>query len=196
MAKKELQLAPLKAQVTKVVESAQEITIKTADDMASAVDILGKVKDIGKKITAQKETITKPLNEALKNARALFKPLEEQWEEAEKVIKYKMVKYQTLEEAKAEKKLEQIEARVEAGTLSFDKAVAKMEDLEPETKVSTEDFSLKFRIDKKVEIIDEKLIPREYLVPDMVLIRKEVLAGKEIAGTRIVEVKTPVSSRI
>mgnify|MGYP001580527221 CR=1 FL=1 len=196
MVKKELQLAPLKAQVSRVGELAQAIVIKTPDDMSVAVDILGKVKDIGKKITVQKETITKPLNEALKNARALFKPLEDSYEEMEKTIKYKMVKYQTLSEAKAEKKINRIESKIEEGSLSFEKGVEKMSNLEPESKVETDSFSLTFRITKTVEITDEKLIPREYLVPDMVLIRKDALAGKEIAGVRIVEVKTPVSSKL
>lgn len=194
--KKELQLAPLKAQVTKVVESAQAITIKTADDMVIAVDILGKVKEIGKKITAQKETITKPLSEALKNARNLFRPLEDQWEEAENVIKQKMVKYQTLQETKAETKIENIEKKIEEGKMSFEEGVAKMENLEPERKVQTESFGLTFRETRTMEITDQSLVPDEYWVINEVLLRKDVLAGKEVPGTKIVIVKTPVSAKL
>ena len=193
---KKLQLAPLKAQVSRVGELAQAIVIKTADDMNIAVDILGKVKDIGRKITAQKETITKPLSEALKNARVLFAPLEAQWEEAEKTIKYKMVKYQTLSEAKAEKKIEQIETKIEEGKISFEKGVAKMENLEPGSKVETDSFSLKFREDRKMEIIDASLVPDEYWVINEIALRKDVLAGKEVPGAKIVIVKTPVSGKL
>ena len=189
MAKKEQSLVLLKKQ-SATIETA--LAIKTKEDFVLAVDQLGKVKTFLKSVQEKKKEVMESINFLL----LPLQTMEKRAKEIEKDIKDKMSAWQTAQEAKAEKKLEQIEARVEAGTLSFDKAVAKMEDLEPETKVSTEDFSLKFRITKTVEIVDEKLIPREYLVPDMVLIRREVLAGKEIAGVRIVEVKTPVSTRI
>lgn len=196
MVKKELQLAPLKAQVTKVATAAEMVIIKTNEDMIRAVDILGKIKDAGKKITAEKEKITKPLSEALKNARALFAPLEAQWEEAEKTIKYKMVKYQTLSEAKAEKKIETIEKKIEEGKISFEQGIEKIAGIEPGSTVETDSFSLTFREDRKMEIIDASLIPDEYWQIDEVKLRKDVLAGKEVPGAKIVIVKTPVSGKL
>ena len=40
---------------------------------------------------------------------------------------------------------------------------------------------------KKVRISDEALLPRQYLVPDMVAIRKDALAGVSIAGVEVYE---------
>ena len=196
MIKKKQSLAPLKAQVSKVVSSAEMVVIKTQEDMAQAVDILGQIKTIGKKITEQKEKITKPLAEALKNARLLFKPLEEQWEEAEKTIKYKMVKYQTLTEAKAAEKIEKIEEKIESGEISFEQGIKKIDGLEPEQSIATEDFSLKFREDKKMVITDASLVPDEFWIIDEVKLRRDVLSGKEVPGTKIEIIKTPVSGRV
>lgn len=54
-------------------------------------------------ITSKKETITRPLNEALKNARAFFAPLEKEWGEAERIVKSKMIGWQNEQITKAAK---------------------------------------------------------------------------------------------
>ena len=45
------------------------------------------MKQLGEKVTTRKEEITKPMNEFLKSARALFKPLEQMCAEAESTVK-------------------------------------------------------------------------------------------------------------
>src|SRR5574343_46772 len=116
------ELAPNKVQISKAEQAATALQIKTADDLTDATSLLGKIKSVGKMITDKKESITKPLNLALKNARAFFAPIEEQYEKAEKIVKDKMVAYQTAEMAKAQKKTEVIEQKVEQGKMGFDKA--------------------------------------------------------------------------
>ena len=81
-------------EVEKVVHPLQSIVtqlvISNADDFEVAVELGGQVKKASKFITEKKELITKPLNEALKNARAMFKPFEDNIEAVEKELKGKM----------------------------------------------------------------------------------------------------------
>jgi hypothetical protein len=181
------ELVPIKAQVTKAEAAANSLQVKTADDLTAATELLGKIKTVGKLITGKKESITKPLNEALKNARAFFAPLEQSWWNAEKIVKDKMIVYQNAELAKAAKKTEVIEKQVESGKMSFDKAADKIEAITPQKNVTTDAGAAQFRTVKEVVIEDESKLPREYLVPDMVKIRKVALAGIAIAGVKVVE---------
>src|SRR3990167_7710196 len=76
-------------EVALVVKNAQELQVNTYEQVMDAADILFDVKSIGEKITERKEEITKPMNEALKSARAFFKPFENPYTEAEKIVKDK-----------------------------------------------------------------------------------------------------------
>ena len=166
------ELAVVKTQVNKSISTAQQLTIKTKEDLEGATVVLSKIKSVGKLIQQKKESITKPLNEALKNARDLFRPLEESWEEAERIVKQKMVVFQVAEEKK------------------FEQASVKLEKIDkPETQIG----NTIFKTIKKVIIKDEAKLPREYLLPNEVLIRKDALAGKEIAGVEVIEEKIVAS---
>ena len=189
-AKLSQELAPIKIQVSKAEAAADAIQVKTVDDLTAATELLGKIKTVGKMITSKKETITKPLNEALKNARAFFAPLEKQWWEAERIVKDKMISYQNKELAKADKKTEVIEQKVEAGKMSFDKAAEKIEAVTPQKNVTTDAGAAQFRTVRRVVVNDETLVPREYLMLDMVKIRKVALAGVNIAGVSVGEEHT------
>ena len=184
------ELAVIKTQVSKAVITAQQLQIKTKEELEGATSILSKIKAVGRLIQEKKESITKPLNEALKNARDLFRPLEVQWSEAEGIVKQKMVAFQISEEKKVEKKEEKIAEKVDNGKISFEQATTKIEKIErPENQVG----NTTFKTIKKVVIEDEIKLPREYLIPDEVKIRKDALAGIEIAGVKIVEEKIVAS---
>src|SRR3990167_3914142 len=185
------ELAVIKTQVSKAVITAQQLQIKTKEELEGATSILSKIKAVGRLIQEKKESITKPLNEALKNARDLFRPLEAQWSEAEGIVKQKMVAFQISEEKKVEKKEEKIAEKVDTGKISFEQAATKIEKIErPENQVG----NTTFKTIKKVVIEDATKLPREYLIPDEVKIRKDALAGIEIAGVKIIEEKI-VSSK-
>src|SRR3990167_1280063 len=92
------ELAVVKTQVSKAVITAQQLQIKTKEELEGATSILSKIKAVGRLIQEKKESITKPLNEALKNARDLFRPLEAQWSEAEGIVKQKIAGFKIIEE--------------------------------------------------------------------------------------------------
>jgi LysM repeat protein len=188
-------LAPIKTEITRVESYASALEIKTETQLKEATNELAIVKTIQKQLTEKKEGITKPLMTALKNVRAIFAPLEAKTTAAEQIIKSKMIRYQEIVAAKAQKKADKIAADVEAGKIGFDEGVAKQAKIaEPPKTVSTENGQITYRIVKKVVVEDPALLPREYLVPDFVKIRADALAGKQIAGVKIVEEKV-VSAR-
>jgi len=181
------ELAPIQANVSKAEQAATQLSIKTDEDNNKASELLIKIKTVGKQIKDAKEKITKPANEILKNARAFFSPMEKQFDNAEFIVKGKMGEYKMAQDAKALKETQKIEAKVEAGKMSFEKAAEKIEAVTPQKSVETKSGGVQYRTIKEVILEDESKLPREYLVPDMVKIRKVALAGVEIAGVKVVD---------
>jgi len=183
-----------KKKTSKALVLAEGLKIKNQESLTKAVELLSNIKKVGKLIKASKEKITKPANEILKNARDMFRPVEDQYKEAERIVKFKMVEFNTKEEVKAEKKEEKILAKVEDGQISSEKASEKIENLAPEKTVQSKAGNIRFKTIKEVVIQDESKIPRNYLMPNMVKIRKDALDGQEIAGVKVVEKKIVASS--
>lgn len=183
-------LAPIKIEIERVASYTTALEIKNEQHLKVATDELAVVKTIQKQLLDKKEGITKPLMTALRNVRAIFAPLEAKVAEAEQTIKRKMLAYQDAAATKAARKADKIAADVDAGKITFDEGVAKRAKIsEPAKTVSTDGGQITYRIVKKVVIENADLLPREYLIPDEARIRKDALAGKEIAGVKIVEEK-------
>jgi len=176
----------LKAQVSKLETKANSITITNQEEQTDAIDIVSKLKDTYSQIKEKKEQITKPLNEALKNARNLFAPIEEQFKTAEAIIKGKLLAYAQKVNAEAQAKEQKIADRVEKGTLKLDTAEKKLDEIERVEQTTHGNVgSVSIKTIKKVRITNEALLPREYLVPDEVKIRRDALGGKVIPGVEV-----------
>lgn len=169
-------LAPLKAQVSKLENKANEITITTAEENASATELKAKLNETKKQIKDRKEEITKPLNAALKSARDLFAPIEESFEKAERILAGKLIAYKQKVEADARLAEERIAARVEKGTLKLSTAERKIEEIEKVEKTTLTPYGqVQFRKIPQMRILDENLIPDEFWVVDMVALRRAVV---------------------
>lgn len=198
---KEIQIMPpakemseIKSQVSLIQKAANDLEVNSKDDMATAADLLHNVKAVETFITDRKESITRPMMTALASIRDLFKPLELAHVEAKKVIKAKMLAYQIEEDERIEKKKAQIAKRVEKGTMKVETATDKLEDLgdtSPKAVGSVGKASI--RVVKKVRIVDEQSIPREYMVPDLQAITEAILRqGAIIPGVETYEEKSIV----
>ena len=182
------ELVPLKAQVTKFETQASAVTITNDEEYKGTVDLVSRLKETGSKIKNIKESITQPLNEALNNARALFKPIEMQFANAEAIVKTKLLDYKRRIDAEAREAEAKIAARVEKGTMRLDTAEKKLDSIERvDTTTRGKIGEVQVRKVRKVRIVDAAALPREYLIPDEVLIRKDALGGKQIAGVEVWE---------
>jgi len=180
------ELTALKGRVSKLETQANAVTISTQEDYTAAVDLVSRLKDAGSKIKASKESVTKPLNEALRNTRELFAPIEEQFAKAEAIVKTKLLDYKRKIDAEARVAEAKIAARVENGTMRLDTAERKLDAVERvENTTRGKVGEVQVRVIKKVRIVDAAVLPREYLIPDEVAIRRDALGGKTIAGVEV-----------
>ena len=61
----------VRAQVTKAASIVDNLNVKNAETLASAIEIRGRLHTLAKTIKDRKEAITKPINLALKEVRSL-----------------------------------------------------------------------------------------------------------------------------
>jgi hypothetical protein len=180
----EKELVEIKTRISGVQEVANSLIVQNQEDLDSAGDFLKQISNTEKIITQKKQEITKPLMASLAKVRDLFKPLEHSLSKAKEVIKSKMLDYTIEEEEKAEKKKEAIAKKVETGKMSLNSALEKLEAIQsPKTNTRTE---LKF----SVENID--LIPKEYFILNIELVKKDVKNGVEIPGIKVYQEKKVV----
>jgi hypothetical protein len=188
----------LEKKIVPFVNKYATIVIKDMKDMQNAATVLSRLNQYNDKLEEERLKVTTPLNEALKAARALFKPLETKLETSIAFIRMAMSTYQTEANRLAKVEEEKIAVRVAPGkgNLSFDTASRKIEAIDrPEGKVSTDEGSVQFITRKKFEVVDIALLPKEYIVSNDVAIRKAMLEGKELPGVRYYEVQEPRNMR-
>lgn len=163
--------------------------------MSSASDLLKDLKTVEKAIVERKQEITKPLMSALSSARDLFLPLEKGYKNSKEVINTKMIGYSDRKDEEVEKEISRVERRVLKGTMKNETAIQKLEEV-GEVKKSFAGARSKtvFKKDKQFKIVDESLIPREYLTPDTKKIKKAVIIGNDtISGVEVYIDKSIVS---
>ena len=106
-----------------------------------------------------------------------------------------MLAYTIEENDRIEKEQDRIAARVSRGTMRADTAAGKLEVLGETGKGSEGEVGKSsIREVKKIRIVDEFAIPREYLIPNMTLITESILRkGVVISGVEIYVEKSIVS---
>lgn len=166
---------------TDAISKSSIFKITSQDKLQQANKGLSELKVFKGFIKENKDKIVKPLSLALKNARDLFRPIEEKIDNAEQSVKTEILSYKRIVDEAIEKQKEKIEEKVEQGKTTFDKASQQME------KVETKTEGFKTRKIREVEIVNELAIPHKYWELNMISIRKDALAGKEISGVKVVE---------
>ena len=177
------EIAPIKARVTRMEGAVLALRINNEKTLNEAVKILSGIKDVARQVKEKKEEITKPLNAALVAARALFRPMEAQCEEAERQVKHDIVVYNVELEAARTLKEAELAARVEAGTLKVETAAKKLEAVPTAiTHHEAEKGEITIRKVKKFKVVDLSKLPIEYHLPDETAIRRIMNAGTELPG--------------
>lgn len=183
-------------------KSANALKITGPADMEQATELLGSIKKMQKHLKTQETDAKKPYAELVKGIIAAFKPVNYQLTTAEDIIKGKVIKFRREEAAKAEAKKEKIEARVGEGTgkLKVQTAINQIAEVDANKSAAhtnTATSSMTVRMVKKLNITDEALIPREFLVVDATKVRaaafkihdliKEGVTVAQIPGVEVVE---------
>ncbi len=166
--------AEAKQSVLSAQQQANLLKVTNPDQAQDASDLLRVIKTYHKNLIERKEEMTRPLMKSLASIRDLFKPLESDLTDAEKTTKSKLLAYQIEEEERVAKETAKIEARVEKGT----KKVGGIQ-----TRTLT-----------KVRVMDETMIPREYMIPNMPKITEAILhQNVDVPGVEKYEEKSLAS---
>ena len=187
------ELEVIKKDVNAVALVANQISIVDDASMLTAGELRKKLKTVGKMVEEKKQAITRPLNEALKNVRAMFSPIEDMYAQAESIVSGKMIKYQNdveekrrKAELKAQEELLKAQKDLDKGKIDevqatkIETRVEKKLEAVPEAIKKSEDFHT--REVQKFRIVNEAKIPKDYWMLDEVKIRKAMMAGIAIAG--------------
>lgn len=163
---KNKELQEIKTQVSTVQQSAMSLVVENKEDMAKVADLRHNVTQAQKFILSRKEEITRPLMKSLASIRDLFVPLESSLKNAKSIIDEKVKAWDVEETNRIETQQAKLASKVASGYMKAETAAGKLETLGEVSKM-TEGSTGKmiFRSVPKVRIIDETLIPREYMVP-------------------------------
>lgn len=169
-------------------EQIEEAVVKTDDDAKEATNIAKQIKELRLVVEKEKDEYIKPAKEIQNKAKAQYDPVINLCKALEKNITGKATEFILAQRKAIEEKQRKIAERAQSGRIKESTAIKQMEDLgEAKKTVQSEKGQIRVAEYDDIEIKDESLIPREYLVPDTVRIRKAVLGGQEIPG--VIKVK-------
>jgi len=169
----------LKNQVVRI-EKNVGFKISSIKKLEEANSAMVEVKEIKKIVAHKKAGIIKPLTLAMKNSRALFKPVEDKLKNVEEALKKGILDYKKKVDIEIKVRQDKIVEMVEKGETTFEKGSEKME------KTITKTQKFKIRKTRDIEIINEGKIPQEYWVLDNVKLRKDVLTGVNVPGVKVI----------
>jgi hypothetical protein len=192
------EIAVLEKQVLPLVAQAQAQQITSREDMKTATTVLSELGRYYDTVVAKREEITTPMNLALKNARAMFDPIEKPAKAAMQTLRTRMAEYQTAQTEAAEQAAEKLAARIQPGKghLTMETAMRKADAIaKPDEVISTESGQLKFRKQPTLEITDLDLIPAEYWLVDEAKLFQALKDGNEVLGAKIGYKMVPINTR-
>ena len=156
------------------------IKVNSQPTLDQAKSSLTQVKEIKKIVQEKKDSVVKPLNEALKNTRALFKPIEDKVDVIETYLKGEVLRYNTKLLQEQRKREEEAQSKIEAGA-TFKEATKLVANTEKKID------AIPTRKIKRLKIVDASKIERQFLVPDEQAIKEALLAGIKVSGCELVE---------
>lgn len=187
-------LSTHKTLATKDANEAVKLVISNDAEYEKASDILVRVKGHLRDVTTQKKKITDPMNLALKETRALFKPIEDKLESAKSTITKGMLDFRAEQRREAEAKEAELQAAVDSGEMDMDDALAEMPTETQDKTTYGKKGTTTVRIIKDIEITDKAAIPQQYWVLDTAAVRRDALgntaqgiAPMQIPGVKVIE---------
>ncbi len=189
MKKTDNKIAIIEKEISEV--KLNSLKIKDEKSLYLSVEWLSKCNKMLDNVIEQKKKLTDPLNQALKEVRLRYKPIETRLELMIIDIKAKQSSYQ--QKALETQKLHEIDItnRLLGGNLILEQAVAKLDSVKTPNKVSTNDGKVSFIPIKRFEVMDIILLSEvnrgQYILPNEPLIREAMKQGIELAGVRYYE---------
>ena len=191
-------IAIIEKQLTPTLKEVEELDVVDEKSEIEASELLSKLNLVGDAMKEKKAKVYDPAWATIVAIRAEWKPKETILENAIAAVRAKLSKYRTAAKAKADAEEAKIAARIAPGkgNLSIETGVKKIEEIDrPAAAVTTNAGMVKYKTVQKFEVIDMKLLPLEYHLPNEVAIRKMMLAGQKLEGVRYFEEQIPQNFR-
>jgi len=169
----DVKVATAKQALAVLQSQVEALVITTPDEYNVMAEYLSHVKLKDEELQGYEDAIIVPANLAIKNTKALFAPAHNLAKAIESIGKQAMKAF----DDEADKKKVQAVQAFSTGRIKEETMVAKVQ------AVSFVRTASKTRKVWKMAIVDEALIPREYLVPDTTKITNALRAGLKVEGT-------------
>ena len=167
-------IVQIRATIAKFAEYGDAITmirdlpVTNDAEAAFASEGVQQLKEWHAELEAKRTSITKPINEGLRRLNEEFRPAKRDLEEAERIVKARIAGYLA---DKQRRNAAAIEAAASAATAEqAEQALATVSPVEAPKGTSV-------RYQWVAEVVDESVLPREYLTPNMAKIVDAVRAS-------------------
>jgi hypothetical protein len=166
------------------------MVIQNVDDYKKALEYLLSLSVIKLELDSKRQFFSKPLYDQMRRVNAYFDKYLKPIEEADKILRQKIVQYRALKWEEFKQQEKEIYERIKNELNSADlPPVVVTPTLAKNEVVSGGEIN--FRVVKKWTIEDETKLPREYLKPDEKKIAEAVKKGEEIPGVKIYTEEEP-----
>lgn len=172
-------LKSIEREAAPIIKQLSKVTIIDNVTFDKAARYISDLKQLARKAQAEELTITAPLNAALKATKAHFRPFFDALAALETQTKLDMADFLKSRQIEQDK----LEAAFKLGQI---KRVSTAVRKQAELVVTSEHAQL--RKIWQLTIVDATKIPRAYLVPDEVMIKEALKAGKSVPGCKMKQV--------
>jgi hypothetical protein len=166
------------------------MTINNPHDYKKALEYLLSLSVIKLELDSKRQFFSKPLYDQMRRISAYFDQYLKPIEEADKILRQKIVQYRALKWEEFKQQEKEIYERIknELGSADLPPVVVTPTLAKNEVVSGGE---VTFRIVKKWVVEDESKLPREYLKPDEKKIAEAVKKGEEIPGVKVYTEEEP-----
>lgn len=163
----------MEADALALQDSTKGLTITDDAEYGACATLLMDIRSEVKTLTAQRDSVVKPINEGLKKLRALYKPALDSLSAAEDGIKRAMLAFRSAQERlRSEAEAAAHEALAEG---LHDVALVHIQDASQEAPKAT---GVSARKVWKLRVVNASAVPRQFLTVDVVALRRyAVLSG-------------------
>ena len=201
-------LADLKAmesKCTELVNEANALEIKSSAQNMEAVNISGKLQELGKQVKKKCEDFLEPFKKVTSSINGPKKRITEAADRAKSIVNQKIFQFKKQEEieaAKQQKLIDEASKKLQESLSEQAKelhikapVVAPIQAPKPVTVLRGDSGAAVYtRKVWKCEIVDPDKVARAYCVPSQMLLNQAVKMGsRTLAGCRIYEDETPVT---
>lgn len=189
-------ISVIEQKINPLIDRAHSLVISTQEDMETATTLLSQMNVVMDAVTKEKERVTRPLLDALEAERSRWRPIETAYKSEIVPLRERISTYQTAQTRLQEAEAARLASEIVAGNVSLDDATTALSTLQkPSERIITPSGGMTFREKTVLKIIDEKVIPRAYLVPDEAAIMIVLSAGKKVKGCGLEIIQVPINRR-